>query len=89
MSIFIVALILQYWIAVGVGIYFYLQAIPGPGKYNIRGQFDSRAPVVNTEGIEVEHPPFMSQAKVSFVLLEYFILSSCLKLVWSKDIFNV
>ncbi|KAK2190263.1 hypothetical protein NP493_85g06019 [Ridgeia piscesae] len=38
-------------------------AIPGPGKYNIRGQFDSRAPVVNTEGIEVEHPPFMSQAK--------------------------
>ncbi|XP_041363261.1 sperm-tail PG-rich repeat-containing protein 2-like [Gigantopelta aegis] len=38
-------------------------AIPGPGKYEIKGQFDPCQPKLNTEGIEVEHPPFMSQAK--------------------------
>ena len=42
------------------------QNIPGPGKYEIRGQFDGVPPKVNTEGIEVEHPPFMSQSKVSW-----------------------
>lgn len=39
------------------------KAVPGPGKYEIRGQFDSQQTKVNTEGIEVEHPPFMSQSK--------------------------
>lgn len=39
------------------------KAIPGPGKYDIKGTFDPQPPKVNTEGIEVEHPPFMSQAK--------------------------
>ncbi|KAK7112355.1 sperm-tail PG-rich repeat-containing protein 2-like [Littorina saxatilis] len=37
--------------------------IPGPGKYEIRGQFDPQPPKINTEGMEVEHPPFGSQAK--------------------------
>lgn len=41
------------------------QAVPGPGKYDVKGTFDPEPPKVNTEGIEVEHPPFMSQAKVS------------------------
>ena len=35
------------------------QAIPGPGKYDIKGIFDPEPPKVNTEGVEVEHPPFM------------------------------
>ena len=46
-----------------------LQAIPGPGKYEVKGLFDPRPPKVNTEGIEVEHPPFMSQSKVMACLL--------------------
>nr|KAG5709515.1 hypothetical protein BaRGS_023197 [Batillaria attramentaria] len=37
--------------------------IPGPGKYEVRGTFDPAPPKVNTEGMEVEHPPFLSQAK--------------------------
>ncbi|KAL8580946.1 hypothetical protein ACOMHN_017513 [Nucella lapillus] len=37
--------------------------IPGPGKYEIRGQFDPQPPKINMEGMEVEHPPFLSQAK--------------------------
>ncbi|KAL4240507.1 Sperm-tail PG-rich repeat-containing protein 2 [Mactra antiquata] len=39
------------------------KAVPGPGKYDVKGLFDPEPPKVNTEGIEVEHPPFMSQAK--------------------------
>lgn len=39
------------------------KAVPGPGKYDIKGMFDPEPPKVNTEGVEVEHPPFMSQAK--------------------------
>lgn len=39
------------------------KAIPGPGKYDVKGVFDPDPPKVNTEGIEVEHPPFMSQSK--------------------------
>ncbi|KAJ8318878.1 hypothetical protein KUTeg_003969 [Tegillarca granosa] len=39
------------------------KAIPGPGKYDVKGGFDPDPPKVNTEGIEVEHPPFMSQSK--------------------------
>ncbi|XP_070544297.1 sperm-tail PG-rich repeat-containing protein 2-like [Ptychodera flava] len=39
------------------------RAVPGPGKYEISSQFNKRAPAMNTEGVEVEHPPFMSQAK--------------------------
>ena len=50
-------------------IYVYLfQAIPGPGKYDVKGVFDPDPPKVNTEGIEVEHPPFMSQSKVRISL---------------------
>lgn len=37
--------------------------IPGPGKYDIRGTFDPHPAKINTEGMEVEHPPFLSQAK--------------------------
>ncbi|XP_071106668.1 sperm-tail PG-rich repeat-containing protein 2-like [Haliotis cracherodii] len=39
------------------------KAIPGPGKYEIKGQFEMPHPKINTDGIEVEHPPFMSQSK--------------------------
>ncbi|XP_039248162.1 sperm-tail PG-rich repeat-containing protein 2-like [Styela clava] len=39
------------------------KAVPGPGKYDISGQFAKKPAPVNTEGLEVEHPPFMSQAK--------------------------
>ncbi|XP_019620275.1 PREDICTED: sperm-tail PG-rich repeat-containing protein 2-like [Branchiostoma belcheri] len=39
------------------------RAVPGPGKYEVPGQFDNRPPAISTEGIEVEHPPFLSQAK--------------------------
>lgn len=39
------------------------KAIPGPGKYEIHSQFDKRPQAVNPEGIDVEHPPFMSQEK--------------------------
>lgn len=41
------------------------KAVPGPGKYEISSQFDKTPQAYNTEGLEVEHPPFMSQAKVS------------------------
>ncbi|CAH1795521.1 unnamed protein product [Owenia fusiformis] len=39
------------------------KAVPGPGKYEVKGVFDPSPPKVNTEGIEVEHPPFLSQSK--------------------------
>ncbi|XP_022087491.1 sperm-tail PG-rich repeat-containing protein 2-like [Acanthaster planci] len=39
------------------------KAVPGPGKYEINSQFDKRPQAVNTEGMEVDHPPFMSQSK--------------------------
>ncbi|KAJ8023074.1 Sperm-tail PG-rich repeat-containing protein 2 [Holothuria leucospilota] len=39
------------------------KAVPGPGKYEINSQFDKTPQAYNTEGLEVEHPPFMSQAK--------------------------
>ncbi|KAK6187746.1 hypothetical protein SNE40_005703 [Patella caerulea] len=39
------------------------RSVPGPGKYDIKGQFDPLPAKVNTEGIEVEHPPFLSQSK--------------------------
>ncbi|XP_071953727.1 sperm-tail PG-rich repeat-containing protein 2-like [Antedon mediterranea] len=39
------------------------KAVPGPGKYQINSQFDNKKPSINTEGLEVEHPPFMSQSK--------------------------
>lgn len=39
------------------------KAVPGPGKYEISGQFAKKPAPINTEGLEVEHPPFMSQAK--------------------------
>ncbi|PIK59902.1 putative sperm-tail PG-rich repeat-containing protein 2 [Apostichopus japonicus] len=45
------------------------KAVPGPGKYEISSQFDKTPQAYNTEGLEVEHPPFMSQAK-RFTLLK-------------------
>lgn len=39
------------------------KAVPGPGKYEVPGQFSKKPVPINTEGLEVEHPPFMSQAK--------------------------
>lgn len=39
------------------------KAVPGPGKYEISGQFTKKPAPVNVEGLEVEHPPFMSQAR--------------------------
>ncbi|RUS85400.1 hypothetical protein EGW08_006843 [Elysia chlorotica] len=39
------------------------RAVPGPGTYEMRSTFMVEAPTLNTEGIEVEHPPFLSQAK--------------------------
>ncbi|XP_077999351.1 sperm-tail PG-rich repeat-containing protein 2-like [Glandiceps talaboti] len=39
------------------------RAVPGPGKYEIKSQFQRKTPAVNTEGVEVDHPPFLSQAK--------------------------
>lgn len=39
------------------------KAVPGPGKYEAKGTFDPQPPKINPEGVEVEHPPFMSQAK--------------------------
>ncbi|XP_033103681.1 sperm-tail PG-rich repeat-containing protein 2-like [Anneissia japonica] len=42
------------------------KAVPGPGKYQINSQFDITKPSINTEGLEVEHPPFMSQSKRFF-----------------------
>lgn len=41
------------------------QAVPGPGAYEVRSSFLRQASSINTEGIEVEHPPFLSQSKVS------------------------
>jgi len=34
------------------------KSIPGPGRYNIDGQFIRKTPVINIQGLEVEHPPF-------------------------------
>ncbi|KAK3802623.1 hypothetical protein RRG08_010394 [Elysia crispata] len=39
------------------------RAVPGPGTYETRSTFVVKGPTLNTEGIEVEHPPFLSQAK--------------------------
>ena len=45
------------------------KAVPGPGKYEVTGQFTKKPAPVNVEGLEVEHPPFMSQAR-RFVVYE-------------------
>ena len=50
----------------GVQKYEEKRAIPAPGKYEVKSMFDRKAPVVNTEGIEVEQPPFMTQERVSW-----------------------
>ncbi|XP_064618109.1 sperm-tail PG-rich repeat-containing protein 2-like [Liolophura sinensis] len=39
------------------------KGVPGPGRYEIKGQFEKPQPKLNTEGLEVEHPPFMTQSK--------------------------
>ncbi|XP_063725967.1 sperm-tail PG-rich repeat-containing protein 2-like [Symsagittifera roscoffensis] len=39
------------------------RGVPGPGKYDSKSMFEKRPPVVNTEGIEVEQPPFMTQER--------------------------
>ena len=41
-----------------------VQGVPGPGKYDSRGMFDPEPAKINMEGIEVIHPPFLSQARV-------------------------
>ena len=38
--------------------------IPGPGQYEVRRQFDKQTPKTNLDGVDVEHPPFLSQTKV-------------------------
>ncbi|XP_012937839.1 sperm-tail PG-rich repeat-containing protein 2 [Aplysia californica] len=39
------------------------KAIPGPGAYETKSTFLAQTPTFNPEGIEIEHPPFLSQAK--------------------------
>ncbi|CAL1526354.1 unnamed protein product [Lymnaea stagnalis] len=39
------------------------RGVPGPGAYELNPTFALPPPTMNTEGIEIEHPPFMSQAK--------------------------
>ncbi|XP_075248725.1 sperm-tail PG-rich repeat-containing protein 2-like [Convolutriloba macropyga] len=39
------------------------RGVPDPGKYEVKSMFEKRPPVVNTEGIEVEQPPFMTQER--------------------------
>uniref|UniRef100_A0A0B6ZU50 Sperm-tail PG-rich repeat-containing protein 2 n=1 Tax=Arion vulgaris TaxID=1028688 RepID=A0A0B6ZU50_9EUPU len=39
------------------------KTIPGPGSYEIKSFFLQQTQTLNTEGIEVEHPPFLSQSK--------------------------
>ena len=40
-----------------------MQSVPGPGRYDIKSDFEAEAKKLNQEGIEVEHPPFLSQAR--------------------------
>ena len=46
----------------------------------MRGQFDPKPPTVNTDGVEVEHPPFLSQAKVSLCRLSFIGLGDILEM---------
>jgi hypothetical protein len=39
------------------------KGVPGPGRYDTRSMFEARPVAVNTEGIEVEQPPFMTQER--------------------------
>uniref|UniRef100_A0A2C9KKI0 Sperm-tail PG-rich repeat-containing protein 2 n=1 Tax=Biomphalaria glabrata TaxID=6526 RepID=A0A2C9KKI0_BIOGL len=39
------------------------KGVPGPGAYEVKSTFIIPAPALNTEGLEVDHPPFLSQAK--------------------------
>lgn len=39
------------------------KAVPGPGRYQIHSQFENKAPVINIQGLEVEHPPFMVKSQ--------------------------
>ncbi|BFZ03078.1 hypothetical protein BsWGS_06117 [Bradybaena similaris] len=39
------------------------RAIPGPGTYELKSSFVKPEPNLNTEGIEVDHPPFLIQSK--------------------------
>jgi len=43
--------------------YLFSQSVPGPGRYDITSDFDPETKKLNQEGIEVEHPPFLSQAR--------------------------
>uniref|UniRef100_M3XJK7 Sperm tail PG-rich repeat containing 2 n=1 Tax=Latimeria chalumnae TaxID=7897 RepID=M3XJK7_LATCH len=36
--------------------------VPGPGKYDIKGQFEKKSNMIH-EGVEVQQPPFLSQSK--------------------------
>ncbi|XP_067944512.1 sperm-tail PG-rich repeat-containing protein 2-like [Watersipora subatra] len=39
------------------------KSVPGPGRYDINSGFDPEVKKLNQEGIEVEHPPFLSQSR--------------------------
>ena len=41
----------------------YLQSVPGPGRYDIKSNFEPEGKKINQEGVEVEHPPFLSQSR--------------------------
>lgn len=37
--------------------------MPGPGRYDVKSMFDQETKKVTQDGIEVEHPPFLSQSR--------------------------
>jgi len=41
----------------------HFQAVPGPGKYEIKSQFSAKPPPVNQEE-PIIHPPFGTQSRV-------------------------
>ena len=45
---------------------FLSQAVPGPGRYEIKSQFSAQAPVPISQMDElIVHPPFGTQSRVS------------------------
>ncbi len=40
-----------------------MQCIPGPGKYDVKGEFDRKRQEVEMTS-DIEHPPFGVQARV-------------------------
>lgn len=39
------------------------KSYPGPGKYEIPGQFTFKSPIINVQGLEVQHPPFFTNTE--------------------------